>query len=313
MKKIILWFLIIIISTPVILWVALPYLPYQQYVAAAVKAQIESYGIKVESLEIIEISTKKAAIANFSISSGDLIVSSQKIDVNYDLKYLFRGKLYGGVIAPEVNFSGLPEPLPPIKIGANFLVPLENPSNGTLALNELVIPWAGGEVSTKPVMFALSMDKPIFVTLKLNQVNLSEVLSKISDGGVQGTGRVSGILPIVYYPDGRIDLRPGDATAIETGTITVSPQLLPGDNAQLELTRNALQNFQYTTLQIVVSSDAANKPVLKFTIEGTNPQAFGERPVKLNVSVSGDFLPLIQQSMLAINDIKQLLLIQEKP
>ena len=77
------------------------------------------------------------------------------------------------------------------------------------------------------------------------------------------------------------------------------------------MARELLQNFHYTKLKIALSSkddkDKKNKTVLSLALEGNNPTALNGRKVNLNINITGDVLPLLQQSILPFNDLKQLM------
>ena len=62
-----------------------------------------------------------------------------------------------------------------------------------------------------------------------------------------------------------------------------------------------------------VKDSQEDKSKITLTLEGNNPEAFEGRPIKLNVNIGGDVLPLIQQSILPLNDVKQLLDLQDTP
>src|SRR5690606_17465094 len=138
-------------------------------------------------------------------------------------------------------------------------------------------------ISTGSVSLSFALDDPVSLPITLSDVKLSTLLGEVSKGRIDGTGRIAGTLPVTWYPDGRITISEGSAGAQDDGIISVSPELLSGDNAQLAIARQALENFHYTALKITVSSDEAEHTTLSLRIEGSNPEAFGGKPVNLNV------------------------------
>jgi len=184
------------------------------------------------------------------------------------------------------------------------------PRSGNINIKHMQFPWGGGRIYADNVIISLAFDKPIKIGIHLENVELADTLGKVSDK-IKGDGKISGVLPVIYYPDGTITLDDGVAAANSGGIINVSPTLMPGDNAQVAIARTALENFHYTSLKISVSSDKNNKSSINLAIEGKNPDAFGDRPVKLNVNLAGDIIPLIQQSLLPLEDFKKLMDIKE--
>ncbi|HCR86060.1 MAG TPA: hypothetical protein DIV86_05220 [Alphaproteobacteria bacterium] len=194
-----------------------------------------------------------------------------------------------------------------IKADMKLFMPVAAPSSGNLNIQHIQFPWGVGFISSKLVNVPLNMKEEISAVIKLNNVDLSSTLGNLSEGKIKGTGKISGSFPVVYDPaSGKILLKNGEANEVDEGVISVSPELLPGDNTNLELARSTLENFHYTKLQILVSSDAI-KSSIALAIEGKNPNSQEKRPVKFNINLTGDMLQLIQQSILPLNDIKQLL------
>lgn len=242
-------------------------------------------------------------------------------------------KWHGSLSSPDVEISGIEESeLPAFALNSDFTLgedeisaniylsdklnttkadikligSLNDIKSGNIIINHISFPWGGGVISSKNIKIPLSMDKPLSFSVKLKNVALADTLGKMSGDKVKGEGKISGTFPIIYNPDGTIILKEGMAEDIDTGVISVSPDLLPGNNAQLELARNILQNFHYTKLKIMVSSKG-DKSLINLALEGRNPDSPEERPVKFNINLNGDIMPLIQQSIIPFNDIKTLL------
>lgn len=249
----------------------------------------------------------------------------------------WQGKFH---ITPALRIIGLPQEMPPLTAEGTFLIdgkkatlamqakdesgktalgfslslPLENPEKTTFLLRHAQFPWGEGIISTKDVKISPANGQPIRLPLQLENVQLLSLLAAVSDGKVQGTGIINGTLPLTYFPDGRIALHEGGFQAAGSGQISVSPDALPaGTDGNLEMVRTALKNFYYDTLKITVSSGANDTPVIQLAVEGKSPDAFGERPVKLNVNLTGDVLPLLQQSIIPVNDVRKLLEQQDHP
>ena len=269
-------------------------------------------------------------------------ISAQEKDLQIAIPFDFNlansaDKIEGKFTSKELTTSGLPYAIPPMDLAINYKlsakeitanikahdkagdyksdIDINAPSadimGGNIVINHIAFPYGGGTVSAKNVKVPLNRTKPINIALNLQNIDLAQLLGAVSDGAIGGTGKISGTIPLTYYPDGKITIQKGSAQAGDNGTLTVSPEMLPGDNAELIIARETLKNFHYTTLKIGVSSNEKEQSVIAFSVEGKNPDANNGRPVKLNVNVSGDVIPLIQQSLLAINDVKQLLHIEE--
>lgn len=282
--------------------------------------------------------TMHAVVRSMNARAGKYHITSGKADVNAapsNKKKQWDGKLS----IQNVVVTGLDTPIPVMQLTADFtlkpdsikvtirasdkgkahqarivvVLPLAAPDKGTLAIEQLHFPWGGGVISLKPLTIPLAFNTPLPLAIQLEKVQLSQLLATLGEGKISGTGNISGLLPITYHQDGTVTLQAGKADALEAGTISVSPYLLPGDNQELAVARTALENFHYTKLGISISSDKEEKSTIHLTLEGNNPDAFDGRQVNLNVNLTGDVLPLIQQSVLPINNLKELLKLQGKP
>ncbi len=200
------------------------------------------------------------------------------------------------------------------KAAFTLSLPLSDPTQGTLRIKSFATEWGGGKIRVKDASVALSMKKPIRIPVQLEKVQLATLLEALGDERIKGTGIVSGTLPIIYNPiDGIFALEDGGFEAIEKGQLQIAPEAIPGaGNENLDVVRTALGNFQYDLLKMSVVSGPDNTPAIRLSVEGKNPEAFNGRLVKLTVTLTGDVLQLIQQSILPINDVKQLLKLQEQ-
>lgn len=242
---------------------------------------------------------------------------------------LNEGKWQGKANLDNVIIAGLPTDMPALKIASDFIVSekdysaniLVNDSkkttsasfkldNKNLRINYAKIPWGGGIISANNASLPLQGKQPVKFTIKVDKVELSSIFGHLSEGKITGEGKLSGEFPVIYYPNGHIAIDNGVAAAIENGVINVSASLLAGDNEQLQMARELLQNFHYTKLKMSVSSklvDGKDKTALKLELSGNNPEALGGKQVNFNINISGDVLPLLQQSILPVNDVKQLM------
>lgn len=187
-------------------------------------------------------------------------------------------------------------------------LPIADPKSATLALKSISYPWGGGTISAEKVTVPLSGKKPISIALKVNNVDVAQLMSTLAQGKVSGTGKVNGVFPITYYPDGKVTLAEGEAQAEGAGVLAMSPDIIPAtEQKQMASVKTLLENFHYNSLKIRLSLDKEEHSTILLAIEGNNPEAFGGKPVKLNVNVTGDIVPLLRQSLIPMQDAKELL------
>ena len=276
-----------------------------------------------------------------NIDGKDMVLTAGPYEISADsinLKATNQNSKWQGVVSiPAIIIDGAPSEVPPLKMTVDFTsdsktlfakINLRDDKNSIradaelnydltgegqkiLSVKQFEFPFSDGVISVKPVSIPLDMKLPIIATINLKDVELATTLGEVSNGKISGTGKISGNFPIIYNTDGSITLQEGVAQALDVGTISVSPALLPGDTEQLGLARSTLENFHYTKLKILVSSEG-DQSKISLALEGKNPDAPESRPVNFNINLSGDILPFIQQSILPLNDFKKLFKQEEK-
>jgi hypothetical protein len=177
-------------------------------------------------------------------------------------------------------------------------------SQATLALATL--PWNGGQLSVRNVKIPLGAKQAVNATLEVEHVSIAELMQSFTGKKATGTGVVSGKLPITLGADGTLTLHQGILQADEPGTIALAPDAIPGDNQQVVLVRQILEDLHYSLLSIAVDSSPDKKLSVLMTLQGNNPKVYKGKQVKLNVHLTGDILDVVRQSMLTSNPTKLL-------
>jgi hypothetical protein len=169
------------------------------------------------------------------------------------------------------------------------------------------MPWKSGRLSVQNVDIDLEGEAPIKVTLQLENVSLQELMQSLTGDRVSATGQVSGKLPLIIGRDGKLTVLPGSFKSNGQGTVSMPADVIPGDNEQVVLVRQILEDLQYTDLSISVRNDQDGHLGVLLTFEGNNPDVYDGKPVKLNVNLTGDVLEFIEQNMMLLNNPEQLL------
>lgn len=186
------------------------------------------------------------------------------------------------------------------------------PQKTVLTLREASMPWRGGKLAVDNVTISLTNREPLRFILKVQQVSIGQLMEAMTGKRVSATGLVSGDLPLVIGKDGSIALGEGTLRAAGPGVISMPPDIIPGDNEQVAMTREILKNFHYNGLSVALSSNDANGLSLLVALEGNNPDVYEGRPVKLNVRLAGDVLDFVRQNVMFMRDPKTLLKQGEK-
>lgn len=176
-------------------------------------------------------------------------------------------------------------------------------SRTTFLLPAVSAPFRGGRVSARNV--ALSM--PLNVTLSIEKLSVESLLETLTGGRVSATGTVSGTLPVTVGADGVLTPGQGSLRADDGGLIQMPRELIPGDNEQVDVVRNVLENLHYTVLSAAVENGKDGRVGVRLSLEGRNPEAYNGRMVKLNVNLTGDILDFVRQNIMLFNNPEKLL------
>lgn len=172
-----------------------------------------------------------------------------------------------------------------------------------LTIERLRLPWNDGVVATQNVTVPLTEKRTIRFTLKVQKVSLSTLLQVLTGDKATATGVVSGSVPVTLAAGNKIGIGKGGLQADAPGVITLSPEVIPGDNPQVGMVRELMKNLHYSQLGIRLEM-AGDALKANLVVEGRNPEVQGGRPVKLNVNLSGDLLDLILQNATLMSDPK---------
>ena len=159
--------------------------------------------------------------------------------------------------------------------------------------------FAGGKLLLAP--FTLQTENMAAdVTLRAENLDLSELFKIAPLDGLSATGTVQGTIPLSIRKE-NINLKNGQLETTGPGLIKYNPQELPAflrDNSQQQIVdlRNALTAFEYETLKMTLDGDLAADQKITLSLKGKNPLFYEGRPVNLNLNVEG---PL--QSVLKYN------------
>lgn len=184
---------------------------------------------------------------------------------------------------------------------------LTDHAKSALMISSAAFPWHSGIVGAQDVAFSLEKAKPIDVKLALNKISLDALLQELTGKRASGSGAISGTLPITIQTDGSIKVHEGNLSAEGPGVIRMSPDVVPGDNAQVALVRDVMQNLNYTRLSVDVRSEEGKGLALVMKVEGRNPDMKDGRPVQLNIRLTGDVLDFVRQNMILFTDPRKYL------
>ena len=137
--------------------------------------------------------------------------------------------------------------------------------------------------------------------VRINGIELGEVLALAEYSAVAGSGTVNGEFPFAWG-DGSLTMTNGTLVGIDPGgVIRYQPETGSGEgtgNESLDLVTQALSNYHYETLEAGASYAPDGELLLNMRIEGFNPDLYDGQRVNLNLNLS-DNIPSLLRSLQA--------------
>ncbi len=178
-----------------------------------------------------------------------------------------------------------------------------SPASNKLHLVSASGPFKQGRVSTG----GFDIKFPMTVPVKINKISVDDLMQSFTGERVNATGTISGTVPVTINAAGGYTIGKGTLKADGTGRISMPPDVIPGDNQQVALVREVLENLQYSLLSLNVTPGKGRNMAVLLSLEGRNPDVYNGRPVKLNINLTGDVLDIVEQNIMLFKTPEKLL------
>ena len=188
-----------------------------------------------------------------------------------------------------------------------YTYPFAQPEKASLILSDFSMPWQDGVLTTRNVNIPLSGNKPYTLDLKIAKASIAKLMQDFTGEYVKATGTISGSFPVRIGQDGKITVGKGTLSADEPGQLSMPPESIPGEGAQMQLTRDILEQFDYKLLSLTTEQEGKDGLAIILRIEGNNPKVENGRPVILNIRLTGDLLDFITSSAIVFTSPQTLL------
>ena len=165
-------------------------------------------------------------------------------------------------------------------------------AGGTLRL-------AGGTVEAEPLTLDPAASRSEGV-LRVEGIDLGELLALAGVDGLTGEGRMSGRIPVAVE-NGNVIIAGGVFDAEAPGVLRYAPLTPPaalqGQGETVSLALSALTNFQYQALRLTVDRQASGEMLVGMHVTGNNPDFYDGYPVEFNLNVSGALDQVLRQGL----------------
>ncbi len=189
----------------------------------------------------------------------------------------------------------------PVRFLADYEAPQSDVLAGVLDLQQATAGFLGGRLRVAPGTIDLAGESSQ-IPIDVYEVSLARLLQVYPTEGFEGTGELSGRIPVMVRETG-IEVERGQISAIAPGGLLKFPaerlQAMLGSSQTMNLVVEALQNFHYSVLKSTIDYDEKGKLVLDLKLEGENPEVRGGQPVVLNISLEEDIPALLTSLQLS--------------
>jgi hypothetical protein len=153
----------------------------------------------------------------------------------------------------------------------------------------------GGRVWTEDAVYRTDGD-PHRIDIGVDGVQLSQLLDLAGYVAVQGTGRISGLLPIDVNGKAVKMKRGMLAARAPGGIVRYHADIGAATNPALTPVMDALSNYHYTIFQVEADYLDNGDLILEMLLRGRNPDYEEGRPIHLNLNVT-DNIPMLMKNL----------------
>ena len=164
---------------------------------------------------------------------------------------------------------------------------------GSLKLEELGTGVLDGFLEAGPVRLPLP-PRSGAMALNVREIDLGRLLALLDQPGLEGAGRLSGILPLTWE-QGKAEIRDGHLHATVPGRLRYQPPTPVTDNIGLQ----ALRDFHYGRLDLGLNYLADGQYRLELRLSGHNPDLYSAHPIAFKLNIDGKLPGLLQGALLS--------------
>jgi len=187
--------------------------------------------------------------------------------------------------------------------------------DGAVAVQDLDVGFAGGRMRTRGLVKPgeeLDADGMIYV----QSVDLAQVFQLIGLDGLEGTGRITGKVPVRLLGE---DLTIGKGTLNAEGpgklkyTGTALQQQLSNREDTVGTVAQVLSDFRYKKLSMELTKEASGTGAIMLRMDGSNPAVYDGYPFAFNIRIESDFHKLGRIALGGIEAVTDVIRQPERP
>ncbi len=180
------------------------------------------------------------------------------------------------------------------------------PGDNTLFVERAIFPWFGGQIGVRDAAASFEGGNAL-ASLRVESVDLQQVLEFVDVEGLSGAGTLNGDLPLIVensrakFVGGRLSAEgPGRISYIGKAGAAAAEA---GGDAQIAF--EVLRDLRYDKLSVLIDGPLDGRLNFRINFEGTGEvsinRASGRVPVKYNITLDAALLDLLNQANLSRN------------
>lgn len=188
----------------------------------------------------------------------------------------------------------------------NGEIVFDMPGDDTLLVERAIFPWFGGQIGVRDARATFTGGNAL-AALRVETVDLKQVLEFVDVDGLSGEGALNGELPLVIensrasFVDGRLSADgPGRISYVGKAGAAAAEA---GGDAQIAF--DVLRDLRYEKLSVLIDGPLDGRLAFRINFEGTGEVSLsgaqGRVPVKYNINLDAALLDLLNQANLSRN------------
>jgi hypothetical protein len=162
-------------------------------------------------------------------------------------------------------------------------------ANNLLHIHTMRGAYAGGTLALSPVSLSESQ-RPEEIAITAKGLDLEELVRAANMADLSARGAVDGFLRVTLAPDNPV-IKKGEIKNAGPGFIAYTPDQYPaplaGPDERLRVVREAVTGLEYDVLALTFSGPFFGEMTAQLRAEGQNRAVFGERPIHINLNLTG--------------------------
>lgn len=185
-------------------------------------------------------------------------------------------------------------------IRARLYLQIDNNKSSNLLIEEISAGIFDGVIRSENFKYNLAKSSGK-ATLHVSNLDLAKILQLYPDAKLQGSGKLSGSLPVLLSGN-NIQIAKGEIHSLSEGKLMLAPEASAPLKQQLGVVAETLENFFFDSLAATLELEKSGELKMGLQLSGNNPSYQNGRQINFNINISEN-LPALLKSLKITSDI----------